>query len=46
MKIAEYLCLKCNHKYLDNPGMTTCPVCNHNYIKWLNYDELKKKKII
>ncbi len=45
-KIADYYCLKCNHRYKDKPGPTQCPKCGHLYVKWLNYGELKKEGLI
>lgn len=41
--IAIYKCLKCGHNYTGKPGPTICPICNHVYIKWVNYDDIKKK---
>jgi len=41
--IAEYQCLKCNHKYQNSPGPTQCPKCSHLFVKWINYEELRKQ---
>ncbi len=38
-KIALYKCLKCNYEWYANPGNVSCSICNHNYIKWINYEE-------
>ena len=39
---AEYLCLKCQHYWEGKPGPVTCPKCGHDYVKWLNYEEMEK----
>jgi len=40
---AEYKCLKCGYQYKGFPGPTQCPKYNHLYIKWLNFEDMKKK---
>ena len=40
---AKYKCLKCKYEYQELSGPTQCPKCNHLYIKWLNFEEMKKK---
>lgn len=30
---ANYLCLKCEHKWSEPAGPTQCPKCGHLYIK-------------
>lgn len=40
---AEYKCLKCGWKYESNPGPTQCPACHHDYVKWVNYEEMRKE---
>ncbi|MBA7681549.1 hypothetical protein ES703_89889 [subsurface metagenome] len=39
---AEYRCLKCQHQWKADPGPTPCPWCGHDYVKWLNYEEMEK----
>ena len=29
--------------FRNTPGPITCPVCNHNYIKWENYENGNEK---
>lgn len=45
-KQAKYECLKCKHTWEDEPGPVECPLCGHLYVSWINYEELKKKRII
>jgi rubrerythrin len=40
--IAKFRCLKCGHKWEDKTGPTQCPKCWHLYVKWENYEELRK----
>ena len=40
--VAKYKCLKCYHVWEGNPGPVTCPKCTHEYVKWINYEDLKK----
>ena len=41
--MAEYLCLKCKHRWKEKlKGATQCPKCGHVYVKWLNYEEMEK----
>lgn len=40
MVIGKYKCLSCGHEYEHPVRPTECPICNHLYIKWLNYEEL------
>ena len=40
---AEYLCLSCAHQWKGEPGPTSCIRCAHDYVKWLNYEELIKR---
>ncbi len=44
--IAEYVCIRCEHYYRSEPGPTQCPECGHLYVKWLNYEQLKKDGLI
>ena len=39
---AKFQCLKCLYTWESKPGPTTCPICEHLYVKWLNYEELYK----
>ena len=41
--IAEYKCCKCDYEYNGKPGPTQCPRCSHLYVKWINFEELRKK---
>jgi uncharacterized Zn finger protein (UPF0148 family) len=43
--VAEYECQLCGVVYTSDPGPTTCPYCEHEYVKWLNYDELAESGI-
>ncbi len=43
--IAEYKCLNCGHEWKETlKGPTECPLCGHLYIRWLNYEKLKKER--
>ena len=46
LNIASYKCLKCGYKYFSKPGPTQCPECDHLYVKWLNYEKLKREGLI
>ena len=37
---ARFQCQKCEHQWEQMPGPTVCPLCQHLYITWLNYEEL------
>lgn len=39
---AIFRCLKCGHKWEDKPGPTQCPKCWHLYVKWENYEAMRK----
>ena len=41
--IAIYKCLKCGVEWGSKPGPTQCPKCQHLYVKWLNYEKLRKE---
>lgn len=41
--VAKFRCLKCGHKWNDKTGPTQCPKCRYLYVKWENYEELRKK---
>jgi len=43
MGIAHFQCLKCLYSWTSNPGPTQCPACGHDYVKWLNYEEMRKE---
>ncbi len=46
--IGHFKCLKCGYEWkneLSNFG-TPCFRCAHKYVKWLNYEELRKKFFI
>ncbi len=38
---AQYRCLQCEWEWEGKPGPTQCPLCNHDYVKWENYEEMK-----
>ena len=40
--LAKHKCLQCGYEWESRPGPTQCPLCNHLYIKWVNYDEMRK----
>ena len=40
---AEYRCCKCGHIYFDIPGPTSCEKCGHIWVRWVNWDEWRKK---
>ena len=42
---ADYLCLNpnCLHRWKGKPGPTPCIKCGHDYVKWLNYEEMEKE---
>ena len=39
---AKFKCLQCLHQWETKPGPNICPQCGYNYVKWLNYDELRE----
>ena len=42
--ISEYRCLRCKHNWKEiHKGPTQCPKCNYLYVKWLNYEEMRKE---
>jgi len=46
--IGYFRCLKCGHEWKSeilNSG-TACVKCAHNYVEWLNYEELRKEFFI
>lgn len=34
---AEYLCLRCEHRFSGWAGPVQCPKCGYFYVKWLDY---------
>ena len=38
----EYKCLKCGYEWSGKPGPTQCLLCNHLYVKWVNYEQWRK----
>jgi len=38
-----FKCLKCGHQWKQRSGQSQCPKCDHLYVKWLNYEEQRKK---
>ena len=43
MDLARFQCLKCFYLWQSRPGPTECPACGHVYVKWLNYEEMRKE---
>lgn len=41
--LAKFKCLKCLLWWKSKPGPTQCPVCGHLYVKWENYEEMRKE---
>lgn len=41
--LAKYKCLKCGKKWKEKPKPTQCRKCGHDYVKWLNYEEMRKE---
>jgi len=39
---AKFKCLKCGVEWESGPGPTQCFHCGHLYVKWLNYEEMRK----
>lgn len=45
--IAEYKCLGCEAEFSETPNSSTkCPKCGHLYVKWVNFDELRKQGLV
>jgi len=40
--LAKFKCLKCFFRWEEQPGPTQCPICRHLYVKWVNYEEMRK----
>jgi len=40
---AENKCLNCHHKWSDKSGPVTCPKCENEFVKWLNYEQLAEQ---
>ena len=40
---AKHKCLRCSYRWESIPGPTQCPICGHLYVKWINYEEMRKK---
>ena len=41
--IGKFKCLGCGHYWEGSPEPDPCPKCNHDYVKWLNYEEMRKE---
>lgn len=41
--LAKFKCLKCDCHWEYYPGPTQCPRCAHLYVKWINYEEMRKE---
>ena len=44
--LAEFKCIKCGYEYTGKPGLTQCVKCFSVYVKWVNYLDLVKRKVI
>ena len=42
---AKWKCLKCGYRWVSEPDTPVCPKCGHVYVKWLNYEEMRKKGV-
>jgi hypothetical protein len=40
--LALYECVKCGHRWEARPGPTNCQICREMYMKWLNYEYMRK----
>ena len=40
---AEFRCRKCQYHWRAKPDPVACPKCEHTYVDWLNYEEMKAK---
>lgn len=40
--LAKHRCLKCGFEWDSKVGPTQCPKCYHLYVKWVNYEEMRK----
>jgi len=43
--LAKFKCLECDCHWQSYPGPTQCPKCAHLYVKWINYEEMRKEWI-
>jgi len=34
-------CMRCSYEFSGKTGPMKCPKCNHLYVEWLNYQEMK-----
>ena len=40
MEQPTYECCKCDYRWSQpKTGPTECPICQHNYLDWINYEE-------
>jgi hypothetical protein len=39
---AIYQCIRCGMRWESKPGPTQCHICYHLYVKWLNYEDMRK----
>lgn len=35
----QFECVKCQFKWPNFAGPQSCPMCQHDYVKWLTYKE-------
>lgn len=40
--MGEYKCLLCGYEFAMPHRPTPCLKCGHKYVKWLNYEKMKK----
>lgn len=39
--VCKYQCRRCSRFFQsEKPHMVSCPYCGHQYVKWLNYQEI------
>lgn len=41
--LAKFKCEKCGFEFEIPQFATTCILCNNKYVKWLNYEKIRKK---
>ncbi len=40
--LAKFMCLRCGCTWENIPGPTQCSICDHIYVKWINYEEMRE----
>jgi rubrerythrin len=44
-KLAKYKCMKCGYEWEQMPAQVICPICNHLYVEWVNFEEWRKENM-